>query len=60
MAVPFYGPVFFDLAALALRTFGVSIWRLRASHRVRARARSHSDPGYPLAVLYWLPGMSAR
>jgi hypothetical protein len=37
VAVPFYGPVFFDLAALALRTFGVSIWRLRAS---RPGARS--------------------
>lgn len=27
--IPFYGPVFFDLAALALRTFGVSLWSFR-------------------------------
>ena len=27
--IPFYGPVFFDLAALALRTFGVALWSFR-------------------------------
>lgn len=27
--IPFYGPVFFDLAALAMRTFGASLWSFR-------------------------------
>ena len=27
--IPFYGPVYFDLAALALRMFGVSLWSFR-------------------------------